>query len=229
MKKELFRTEIRSVEISVGWSILLSLFFLGFSPVSLFFYIFLILAHEIGHAFMCRIFHIPVHAIEINITGGKCYHSGYATDFQSTVISWGGVIFQGVILAVAGIVYYFLNWYNVSEENIFYFPVLYVLIILNIFLIVINILPVKNYDGVQAWRIFSYFKIPFKFKKLQRKNKSLKNKNNVIDIKNYLQYKNQIDGIFDSIQQEGWESLSAEDKLKLEEAREGVKRIAPKK
>lgn len=107
----------------------------------------IILVHELGHAALARRYRLPVLAIDVTPIGGVCrYSNARATETQESVVAWGGVLAQGVLVAIGEIV---ARTVGLSETlgGIHAF---------NFVILVLNLLPVRPFDGATAWKLFRW-------------------------------------------------------------------------
>jgi hypothetical protein len=111
----------------------------------------LVLCHELGHAFIVKAYGFEVVAVDVNGLGGLCHWNGAASPFERSLIAWGGVFGQLVVLAAA----FPLRWYvapHFEGEHAYQF--FHALVSTNVYLMAINLLPVRPLDGAEAWPIF---------------------------------------------------------------------------
>jgi len=108
-----------------------------------------ILIHELGHATAVLKAGAIVVAIRMDAMGGCCEWIGRVTRAQRLAIVWGGVLAQLLLWGVAIVASIYLVPFNggFSEE---FLPVL---LRWNLFLVALNLLPVKPLDGYDAWRL----------------------------------------------------------------------------
>jgi hypothetical protein len=108
----------------------------------------LVMLHEVGHALLARRYGMRVTAIRLHGLGGHCAYFGAPTPWHRAVIAWGGVMMQGVLLLVA------LTWLFGAgrPQSAFLYHFQDAWLASNIFLIVLNLLPIDPLDGGQAWR-----------------------------------------------------------------------------
>src|SRR5579859_2714533 len=66
-----------------------------FAPYTWAAFAFLILVHELGHAFLVRRYRHAVVSIDLHGLGGHCRWSGYASEVEKSKIAWGGVLATG--------------------------------------------------------------------------------------------------------------------------------------
>lgn len=123
---------------------LIPLFWLGFFIV--------IIVHEMGHAYWVRRFGHQVHRVDITGFGGSCTWSGNASGGERALIAWGGVLAQACLLAVA------LVLGAIIGEGFFRTGLGAALTVTNVFLILLNLLPLPPFDGAEAWKLFSAVK-----------------------------------------------------------------------
>jgi hypothetical protein len=144
---------VRHVPIQVHWSLPLGLFIFGrfrYLPIFWACLLLLILWHEAGHAIVVRACRKRVTGILLHGGGGLCFWRGEATPVQRSLIAWGGVWAQALIffamLAVVHLWGRLLPPWAIEVRS--------ALLDVNAMLIALNLLPVLNLDGVQAWPLF---------------------------------------------------------------------------
>jgi Zn-dependent protease len=126
---------------------------------------FLVLLHELGHAFFVKKQGYSVNYIELKGTHGLCSWSYLENDrleFDRIVISWGGVLFQ---LAIA-LPLVICDQIGLFPAQAPYFILVNIFGYCSLILVGINLIPIAPLDGATAWKIFRY--IPL------RRNVSLK-------------------------------------------------------
>jgi hypothetical protein len=141
---------VRGAPVRFHWTIPLgALVFGGFRFVPAFWaaFFFLILIHEMGHAFLVRAFGHRVMSIDILGFGGFCRWSGVATKSERGAIAWGGVLAQAVALVVTFALLLILG----RPTTVYGAQVAEVFISTNLWLIALNLLPVPPLDGAEAW------------------------------------------------------------------------------
>jgi hypothetical protein len=217
-----------SIPTTIHWSILIILIYaLPFSqniyayPLIIFFYLLLIIIHELGHAAFCKLLQHKVISIYIDFSGGKCYYADFslsgapASAPHHSIIAWGGIVFQIILFIISFILLYFMQRTGIQESNIFFIATLSVFIVLNALLIVFNLIPMRNNDGVYALKLFVHLYNNIKeihFSK-QRKPKFKINR------KQQDKSKHIIAETMRKVTEKGWDSLSKKEKQKLEWAR----------
>jgi Zn-dependent protease len=112
----------------------------------------IILIHELGHALLVRRYRLQVLSIDINGIGGVCRYAGQATDVQESVIAWGGVLGQGVLLGITEVIGKTVGLHGETYVG----RVAEMLVAANFCLIAINLLPVPPLDGAKAWALFRW-------------------------------------------------------------------------
>jgi Zn-dependent protease len=142
----------RGAPIRLHWSIPLGiLLFTGFrfAPGAWLAFVVLILVHELGHALTVAISRLRVVAVDVLGIGGLCRYDGYPTPRQRVLIAWGGVLAQaalGLLTLIALVVFG-------RPEQPFVADVAHVFTQVNLWLILVNLLPVPPLDGVEAWGV----------------------------------------------------------------------------
>ncbi len=110
-----------------------------------------IVLHELGHAFMARRF--GAHGVSIYLTGmgGLCTHSPTSQPKQSMLISVAGPL-TNVVLALVGwlALTYFPLAYTDTDAGFMLYAFCYYLFHINLFLAILNSLPIYPLDGGQT-------------------------------------------------------------------------------
>jgi Zn-dependent protease len=127
-----------------------------FAPVTWAAFAFLIIVHELGHAFLVRRYRLDVDSIDLHALGGVCRWSGYASELQRAKIAWGGVLAQGVVLLIADRL---LKFFPALGQSPLASEVFQVLLVANLVIIGLNLLPIAPFDGAEAWRIFRWDRV----------------------------------------------------------------------
>jgi Zn-dependent protease len=110
----------------------------------------LVLAHELGHAAFVRAFGERALAITFYLWGGECSHTNARlSKLQLSIIAWGGVLAQLVLLAVTK----YVVGARVLFDNAFLSAFVWVLLVPNVVMMAFNLLPVRRLDGYLAWQL----------------------------------------------------------------------------
>lgn len=115
-------------------------------------YLVLVLAHELGHSLVGRLVGARTVEIVLFFFGGECrleYRCGRDTPLNRALVAWGGVLAQGVILAVTWL-FVACRWIPDSELVV---GLVFVFHAANVVLIVFNLLPIGRLDGRAAWTL----------------------------------------------------------------------------
>jgi len=149
----------RGVPVVLSWTMLLALpwfyYRQGSWPgmaIAFLAFFFLMLIHELGHAAMAKWRKVPVLGIHLYVMHGLCRHEEPDREVDEIWIAWGGVAAQGVVFLLAlGVSellerFAFIYWVYAS-------PMLHVLTVTNVFLILINLVPIPPLDGAKAWLV----------------------------------------------------------------------------
>ena len=147
----------RGALVRLHWSIPLGAFVFGHFEIAPFFwlgFLGLLVAHELGHAWLVKRLGLRVLALELHAMGGECIWDGYVTPLQRSVIAWGGVV--GQLLVLLGAVLANRIWGPPASGAALQLQD--VLVRTNIILIAINLLPVPPLDGANAWRLLSMWR-----------------------------------------------------------------------
>ena len=114
--------------------------------------IFVLTAHEFGHAVMARRRSTKVKGIKLYIFFGTCETETSYYEIDDVYIAWGGVLAQGLILIVSLLMNVVLIRFAPDLQYELK-PLFNVLIYYNVFWILLNLLPVAPLDGHRAWRL----------------------------------------------------------------------------
>lgn len=110
----------------------------------------LILAHELGHAFLVRACGLRATEIRLHWLGGEChYDPAWGTELHRAIIAWGGVVAQALLLWLTlriGSAYQLSTglWAELAVP----------LVAVNLGMIVLNLIPMRGLDGEHAWSLF---------------------------------------------------------------------------
>jgi stage IV sporulation protein FB len=146
--RPLFRIPLR-----VHWSIVFLIFVLGgpanANPIRWGAVVFLVLAHEYGHAMVVRwAGAVPV-SIELHGFGGLCRWEGYVTPIARACIAWGGIWAQSVVFVAALIARAIVEPPDRSPLG----QVLAVFLLSNAAMAAFNLIPFPPLDGAEAWKL----------------------------------------------------------------------------
>lgn len=140
-----------AVPIGVHWSLLLGLAAFSrftFNPWFILGFLTLVGVHELGHAFLVKRYGLQVEGIVFHGLGGECSFSGRVTQRKRSVIAWGGVAAQALMLIAS------LVWFTLSPPASEGAIVLqHALVTTNLWMIGLNLLPLPGFDGHYAWRV----------------------------------------------------------------------------
>lgn len=168
IRKELKLFTFHGAPVLAHWSVLLA-FPLGWAIEKSFLgalvaqaaFLVLMLAHELGHAFVARRLRLPVYSIELYAIHGLCRHGAPHREGADVAIAWGGVLAQGILFALALLLAKGLNVSGGIPRTLA--PAFDVWVPLNMLIAFCNLLPIPPLDGAKAWRV-----IPLGFSTLRR-------------------------------------------------------------
>ncbi|ABC30322.1 probable zinc metallopeptidase [Hahella chejuensis KCTC 2396] len=133
----------------------LSLFFANakYTVAIFYFYLLLIVFHEIGHAVVAKFLGLNVLELRIGIIHGSCTCNGFNSenDRRKYFMAWGGVLFQFILFVLSSI----LMAVGLNKANWLLFAFCWFMVTVNVKLIILNLLPVWKFDGVLAWKVFN--------------------------------------------------------------------------
>lgn len=148
----------KGAPILLHWSLILGLLAFGhFAFVPGFWVGFtgLILLHELGHAYLVRRLGFDVEAVVVHGFGGFCSWQGHASRLEHSIIAWGGVLAQAVLLA--GTYAYVAVVGPATTAFGFYLQDAWLRA--NLWIMALNLLPVAPLDGAEAWQIFRAMRV----------------------------------------------------------------------
>lgn len=153
--------DVRGVPVRAHWTVPIGvLLFSGgrFAPGLWLGILALIVLHELGHAFLVHRVGLVNLGIDITGFGGRCRWAGSPTKIQRSVIAWGGVLAQLVVLAVTGLVVLLVG----RPTQPFAADLVHAFLRTNLFLMVINLIPFRPLDGAEAWPLFGHLRAEWK-------------------------------------------------------------------
>jgi len=159
------------IPIRVHWFMPFALFMFSrfqFRPVHWAALTSIVLLHELGHAFFVRRAGAEVVSVDLVPIGGLCRWTGEATPIERALIAWGGVLAQALILMTALIVVA-INGPPTSSIGA---QVAWAAIESNLWMIALNLLPVRPLDGSKAWKLLPLAWQQFRRRKHERKVKA---------------------------------------------------------
>jgi Zn-dependent protease len=122
----------------------------AFRPLAWLGLLLIVLAHELGHAFLLRRYALPVLRIVLYGFGGECVTEDFITPWQRAVVAWGGVLAQAALFALVNAGASLHVWPRAFTASDTYFA----LTASNVVIAAFNLLPLRGLDGSQAWRLF---------------------------------------------------------------------------
>jgi Zn-dependent protease len=142
------------IEVRLHWTVALGALLaarLRFEPAGWLGFLVVLLAHELGHVGLLRSVGAKLASVDVTALGGQCRIRGGASTLQRSIVAWGGVLGQAVLLGGA-LAYSRLRGVPVSQAGLAF---RYCLIDINIALMAINMLPFAPLDGAVAWEVFA--------------------------------------------------------------------------
>jgi Zn-dependent proteases len=88
---------------------------------------------------------------------GKTAH-GYASHGDEILVAWGGVAAQLLLLVLALAAAYALGFSTLTLLHAVAGPVLFVFININVFVMIVALLPIGPFDGRAAWAAIPYLR-----------------------------------------------------------------------
>jgi Zn-dependent protease len=125
--------------------------------------------HELGHALVARLVGCQIKEISVHIFGGHCAWSGNPQTLHRLFIAWGGIVMQLIIFGLCMFSALIAPEFTALIPRDIWHSLTYA----NMFLVAINLIPIKPLDGSKCWYLFSVLKIRYLLAK-ERKNPSAK-------------------------------------------------------
>jgi Zn-dependent protease len=149
------------IPVSMHWTVLLSFawlylvfFDLTLTLVAAPFLFLLFVAHEYGHVLMLRRRKIAVSGIALFGIHGETSYNEYAAKPKDVVaVAWSGVAAQLGIMLLALAAVDFIPFAAMPFGSLIATAMYVVLVKINIFLMIIALLPIGPFDGHTAWRV----------------------------------------------------------------------------
>jgi Zn-dependent protease len=149
----------RGVPVAVHWTVLFVFVWLYFffrdvlaTVIASAAFFGLLVVHELGHAAVLRWKKIEVESIAFYGLHGTTEYA-WASAANEILIAWGGVAAQLLLLLLAVAVSYVPGISTIPIVATIAQPVLFVFIQVNIFLMVVALLPIGPFDGRRAWAV----------------------------------------------------------------------------
>jgi Zn-dependent protease len=160
----------RRIPVSMHWTVLLVFVWLYLifgdlltTAIASAAFFSLLVVHEFGHVAVLRALRISVESIELSGLHGRTSH-GWASAPDEILVAWGGVAAQLVILLFAVAAGYFLDLRTSPVAATIVGPILFVFTRVNLFLMLVALLPIGPFDGHAAWAA-----IPWLRKKIRKR------------------------------------------------------------
>ena len=149
------------VPVQMHWTVLLAFawMYLIFMDVVLMLlsipFVFLVLAvHELGHVVMLRRRRIAVTGVSLWGIHGETSYNEYAAKAGDTVaVAWGGVLAQLALMLVALAATAFVPFGAIPFGAQLSTVMFVVLVKLNLFVMIVALLPIGPFDGHAAWQV----------------------------------------------------------------------------
>ncbi len=176
-KYKYIKLNLKSTYIQIHWSnlfifclfVAFSLFTdtpLAYSTVLICIF-FIILLHELGHYYLINKFNLITFSISIFPLVGYCDYNLPNTEYEESIVAWGGVLFQSILMIPFLIIFLIKSEYN----NLYLQNIIHVFGPLNLVFILTNLLPISILDGTKCWKSIPLF-LKFGFVKFPKKIKS---------------------------------------------------------
>lgn len=130
-----------------------------------------ILLHEAGHAYFVRRLGYQPRNIYLGLVHGQCSFDAPYNLREECIVAWGGITAQ-LIVAVPLILLYQLTPFNQLPLT---GPIVVFLGYMSVIMVLFNLMPVMNLDGVKAWQL-----IPTQLKYMRSKSAAKKTAQEII-------------------------------------------------
>jgi Zn-dependent protease len=157
--------------IALHWSAFLGALLFGRATLGgVIGFIVLVLGHEIGHAVLVRARGLHAHEIRVHMFGGAChYEAGWGSPLDHAIIAWGGVAVQAALFALA---FWVGRTFAPGPGPLS--DILFVLIVPNLLMLVLNLIPIQGLDGSLAWQLPGLLRPVVRRKKLEQNHEKLR-------------------------------------------------------
>jgi stage IV sporulation protein FB len=122
---------------------------LSIAPLTWLAFVLIVLAHELGHAFLLRLYRLPVFEIVLHMAGGECRTTAALSGWQRVVVAWGGILGQLALFSLVAS----LTTLGVLPKVVLQSDFYYALTAMNLTLAAVNLLPIEPLDGRDALRL----------------------------------------------------------------------------
>jgi Zn-dependent protease len=110
----------------------------------------LMLAHELGHAFVARLCGLPVRSLHLYAIHGLCSYGAPRRESQDIGVAWGGIAAQAGVFFVALLLAKSMSLTGGIPRSLA--PAFDVWVPINMLVAFCNLLPIPPLDGAKAWR-----------------------------------------------------------------------------
>jgi Zn-dependent protease len=149
------------IPVTMHWTVLLSFawmylvfFDIVLTLVAIPFVLLLLVAHEWGHVIALRRRKIGVTGVALfGIHGETSYNEYAARPSDVVAVAWSGVIAQLVVMLLAFLAVTFIPFDAIPFGATLSTVIFVVLVKINVFLMIVALLPIGPFDGHQAWKI----------------------------------------------------------------------------
>ena len=152
----------RRIPVAMHWTVLLVFAWLYFifsdllaTVIASAAFFVLLVVHEMGHVAVLRRRKIAVESITFYGIHGRTSH-GFASQPDEILVAWGGVGAQALVLVAALAFAYVVDLPSIPLAGLIAGPILFTFIKLNIFLMIVALLPIGPFDGRSAWAAIPY-------------------------------------------------------------------------
>ena len=160
------------IPVSMHWTVLLTFawMYLVFMDMTLMLlsipFAFLVLAvHELGHVVALRRRKIGVTGITLfGIHGETSYNEYAAKPGDVVAVAWAGVGAQVLLMLAALGAHHFVPWGSIPAGALLDTVMYTVLVKLNIFIMIVALLPIGPFDGHAAWQVIKRTRAKMKSK-----------------------------------------------------------------
>jgi len=151
----------RRVPVTMHWTVLLSFawmylvfFDLVLTMVAIPFVFLLLVAHEAGHVVALRRRRIAVTGVALWGVHGETSYNEYAAKPNDVVaVAWSGVAPQAIVMLLALAAVAWIPFGAIPFGAMLSTVIYVVLVKINVFLMIVALLPIGPFDGHQAWKV----------------------------------------------------------------------------
>jgi stage IV sporulation protein FB len=144
---------LAGVDLRLHWSLPVGALIFGslrLEPILWLAFLGVVVLHVLGHAALVKALGFEVAGMDVTGFGGQCRFRGSAEALEHSIIAWGGILAQSLLLIGALLVTLVFGHAESHAGAL----IEHTFVEINLWIIVLNALPFAPLDGARAWRLF---------------------------------------------------------------------------